>query len=116
MAERTGIALPTVSKLLKLLHEAELISSIRGINGGYRLDKNPEQMSLTEIIAAVDGSPALTECCQPDKSCIHDARCGMRDQWRFINQIIVNALSQFTLADLNKVKDHVKDYLHGSGQ
>lgn len=102
LAERTGIARPTVSKVLKLLNEAEVITSSRGSSGGYRLDKNPEHLNLTEIISAIDGVPALTECCQMDNACIHDAHCALRGHWPFINQVILHALSQFTLADLRR--------------
>jgi FeS assembly SUF system regulator len=102
LAERTGIALPTVSKVLKLLNEAQVISSSRGPSGGYRLIKDPQQINLAEIIAAVDGVPALTECCQIDNGCIHDARCALRSNWQLINRVIINALSQFTLADLKQ--------------
>lgn len=99
-AEGTGIALPTVSKVLKLLNEAEIIYSVRGPNGGYRLTKAPEHINLAEIIAAVDGQPAMTECCQPDHHCIHNSRCALRSNWRMINQVVIHTLSQFTLADL----------------
>jgi FeS assembly SUF system regulator len=102
LAERTGIALPTVSKVLKLLNEAQVITSSRGANGGYRLEKDPEKLNLTEIITAVDGLPALTECCQVENECVHDQRCALRSNWRFINQVIIHALSQFTLADLQR--------------
>lgn len=102
LAERTGIALPTVSKVLKLLNEAHVISSTRGANGGYRLLKQPEQLSVAEVIAAVDGTPALTECCQRDNGCVLDSRCTLRSNWQLINQVIIRVLSQFTLADLNR--------------
>lgn len=100
VAEGTGIALPTVSKVLKLLNEAEVIHSVRGPNGGYLLGKAPEQINLAQIITAVDGPPAMTECCQADHNCIHDGRCALRSNWRLINRMIISTLSQFTLADL----------------
>ena len=100
LAQRTGIALPTVSKVLKLLNEAAVTASSRGANGGYRLVKAPNALSITEVIAAIDGKPALTECCQADARCVHDARCALRSNWRVINHIITKILSQFTLADL----------------
>lgn len=102
VAEKTGIALPTVSKVLKLLNEAAVIHSVRGPSGGYRLVKAPVQINLAEIIAAVDGKPALTECCQPDHGCVHDSHCALRHNWRLINQVVIQVLSQFTLADLTQ--------------
>ena len=102
LSARTGIAAPTVSKVLKLLNEAQLINSSRGSNGGYRLGKDPQEINLADIIAAVDGSPALTECCQIQNGCIHDAHCALRGNWQFINQLITDVLSQFSLADLKQ--------------
>ncbi len=102
LAERTGIALPTVSKVLKLLNDAELITSSRGVNGGYCMTKDPGELNVAEVIAAVDGMPALTECCHAKNNCIHDTRCALRSNWQLINRVIIEALSQFTLADLQK--------------
>lgn len=102
LAERTGIALPTVSKVLKLLNDAEVITSTRGVNGGYRMTKDPGELNVAEVIAAVDGMPALTECCQANNNCIHDTRCALRSNWQLINRVIIEALSQFTLADLQR--------------
>ncbi len=100
LAERTGIVLPTVSKILKLLNDSQIIQSSRGSNGGYLLAKEAGQLNLAEIIGAVDGKPALTECCQIENNCIHDMHCNLRSHWQFINKIINQVLSQFTLADL----------------
>lgn len=100
LAERTGIAPPTVSKVLKLLNEARVLTSSRGTNGGYRMIRNPDQLNIAEIIAAVDGLPALTECCQIERRCIHDASCALRGHWQLINRIVIQTLSRFTLADL----------------
>lgn len=102
LAERTHLALPTVSKVLKLLHDGQVITSTRGASGGYRLAKDPALLNLAEVIAAIDGLPALTECCQPVNHCVHDARCSLRSNWPLINRVIINALKQFTLADLHK--------------
>ncbi len=102
LAERTTLSVPTVSKVLKLLNEAKLVTSVRGVNGGYRLVKEPEQMNLVEVISAVDGVPALTECCLPKNQCVHDSHCQMRSQWQLINRVIIQVLSQFSMADLKK--------------
>lgn len=107
LAERTGIALPTVSKVLKLLNDAQVVISTRGPSGGYRLAKTPKQINLVDIIAAVDGAPALMECCQASSGCIHDQRCAMRSHWQFINRVVVEALSRFTLSDLQPGDAHV---------
>lgn len=108
LAERTGLATPTVSKVLKLLNEAQVVVSTRGVSGGYKLAKNPDQINLVDIIKAIDGAPALMECCEPNSQCIHDHHCQMRNHWQFINRVVVKALSQFTLLDLQHGEVNVR--------
>jgi FeS assembly SUF system regulator len=62
LAESTHIELPTASKVLKLLAKAGLVQSFRGINGGYSMDKAAGSISVAEIIAAIEGPIAMTEC------------------------------------------------------
>lgn len=107
VAKKVHISLPTVSKLLKLLVGAELISSVRGPKGGYRLARPPKQISLAEVITALDGQPALTECNQSDTMCMQSPFCALRDNWRIINKVIMNSLHSFTLADMmNSLHQH----------
>lgn len=108
LAERTSIALPTVSKVLKLLNEAQVVISTRGVSGGYKLAKTPEQVNLVDIIAAVDGAPALMECCQTHNGCARGNHCNMRGHWQFINRVVIEALSRFTLSDLQQENAHVR--------
>jgi FeS assembly SUF system regulator len=102
IAEATGINLPTVSKLLKLLNEEKLLCSTRGTHGGYRLARLPDQISVASVITAVDGRPALTECSQGEGRCVHDQVCALRGNWRFINQIIFDVLDRLTLQDMQQ--------------
>ena len=57
IAEETRLELPTVSKLLKLLGHAALVESFRGVNGGYRLARRAADISLAEIVVALEGPP-----------------------------------------------------------
>ena len=100
MAEKVQIAAPTVSKISKLLSEAHLVSSVRGSNGGYRIARPPQAISLLEVITAVDGVPSMTECSKHTSICVQDACCAVKHNWRLINQVILNALQSVTLADM----------------
>jgi FeS assembly SUF system regulator len=102
LAQKSGIAFPTVSKILKLLQEGGVLVSTRGANGGYRLLKDPTKLSLAEILDAVEGKPSLTECCDASNTCIHDSLCALRENWQIINKVIIHVLSQFSLADFQK--------------
>lgn len=100
LAKHSQLSLPTVSKILKLLNEAQLVSSVRGVKGGYCMTKPIHNISLVDVITAVDGDIALTECCQVNKQCIHHQHCQNRPRWQLINQALQQVLKQYTLADL----------------
>jgi FeS assembly SUF system regulator len=61
LATRTHVAAPTVSKLLKQLTRGGLIASLRGAQGGYRLARPAESITVADVIAAIDGPIALTQ-------------------------------------------------------
>jgi len=100
LAEKTGIAEPTVSKLLKKLTEAELLHSERGSRGGYRLAKLAEKINLANIITAIDGKPAITECSKQHYDCLQEPICMLRGNWQYINHIIFTVLSNISLQDM----------------
>ena len=100
MAAVTGIALPTVSKILKMLVNAKILISTRGSKGGYMLASEPEQITVAAVISALEGPIALTECSISKQACEQASGCGIRANWHLINQTIHNALESVTLADL----------------
>jgi FeS assembly SUF system regulator len=93
------LPLPTVSKLLKALSRAELLVSHRGANGGYRLARAPEQISVAQIIAAIEGPVALTEC-SSDDACSREPICPVRSNWMRINQVVYDALAALMLSEM----------------
>jgi FeS assembly SUF system regulator len=100
IATVTGIALPTVSKILKLLVNADVLLSTRGAKGGYVLSKLPEQINVAMVINALEGPIALTECSISHQGCEQASGCDILGSWGLINQTIHNALESVTLADL----------------
>lgn len=101
ISQALSINVPTVSKVLKLLCEAELLHSSRGINGGYQLNRPAPQIFLIEILSAIDGEPALTECSQEHNLCQQDKTCKVKRNWQAINQALMHILQNITLADLH---------------
>ena len=101
LAEATGVPLPTVSKLLKKLTNGGLMQSQRGASGGYSLSRAPEEISVAEIIAAVEGPIALTACVDgsPDQ-CGVETICAMRGNWDRVNRAVRGALEEVSLADM----------------
>ena len=100
VAEATGIAPPTVSKLLKLLARAGLVSSTRGANGGYRLALAPQNITAADVIDALEGPVSITECSSSAGDCEHEGVCSVGGAWQRINVAIRRALQDVTLNDL----------------
>jgi FeS assembly SUF system regulator len=100
IASTTGIALPTVSKILKLLVNANVLISTRGAKGGYVLARMPEEISVATVISALEGPIALTECSISQQNCGQASGCNIGGNWSLINRTIHNALDSVTLADL----------------
>ena len=98
----THINQPTVSKILKMLAKAKLLISHRGINGGYQLAKFPENISISEVVIAIEGMEGLTECSMNHSNCNIQNVCHIRSNWRHISDIIQQMLQNITLADLAK--------------
>ena len=100
ISEETGIAQPTVSKILKLLIKAKVLTSIRGAKGGYLLARSPERITVATIISALEGPIALTECTASHEICGQASGCDIQGNWGLINQKIFNMLESVTLADM----------------
>ncbi|HET8690914.1 MAG TPA: SUF system Fe-S cluster assembly regulator [Steroidobacteraceae bacterium] len=100
IAERTRIGLPTVSKLLKSLQHAGLVRSVRGARGGYQLARPAAAISAAEIIDAVEGPVALTECAGHSRSCGIEATCLVGHGWQRISRAIRGALAGVSLEEL----------------
>jgi len=102
IAEATGISLPTVSKILKILVKSGVLNSVRGARGGYRLARAPEKISVAEVICALEGPIAVTECSISDHNCEQSPKCSIRGNWTVINTAIQSALESVSVADLTQ--------------
>jgi FeS assembly SUF system regulator len=102
LAERARLEAPTVSKLLKQLAQAGLVESFRGVNGGYRLAREPARISIADIVIAMEGPIGMTECSAQVGLCDHETHCGVRVNWQRINDAIAGALAGVSLADMLK--------------
>jgi len=100
LAEGARLELPTVSKVLKPLAHAGLVTSFRGASGGYRLARPATQISLIEIVEAIEGKLGLTECSGEHSNCELEPHCGTRGHWHRVNEVIAGALRGVSLADM----------------
>lgn len=100
LAEQTHIAMPTVSKLLKQLHRAGLVTSTRGLHGGYQLSRPASQISAADILGALEGPIALTECSAGHGHCGIEESCRVGRAWQRLNVAIRRSLHEISLAQL----------------
>ncbi len=104
VANATEIGLPTVSKLLKSLARAGLVTSTRGATGGYELARDPQEISAADVIDALEGPVAITECSSADSHCHFEHVCNVGGAWQRINVAIRHALDDISLVDLTRAK------------
>ena len=102
LSNKTGLTLYTVQKLLKLLVvKSNLISAKRGSQGGYTLNKQSNEISIVEIIEALDGPISLTACVDSsDSHCEASNVCFLGGKWNRVNEIIRESLNNISLNDL----------------
>ena len=101
LAERIHVEVPTASKVLKLLAGNGLLLSYRGANGGYRIRHAAAGVSVAEVIAAIEGPIAMTECSVEEGLCSQEDQCGLRSNWQRISQAVAQALRDVSLAEMS---------------
>jgi len=101
LASETSLPQPMVAKILKLLARAGILESHRGVNGGYCLARSPEELSVAEVINALEGQIAITECTDDTPGlCSQETVCSVRSNWNRINLAIQDALDRISLAEM----------------
>jgi len=100
LSDELGLPLPTVSKLLKRLLQAGLLTSMRGAGGGYSLAHAPHAVSVADVVSAIEGPVALTECSLGKGSCSLENNCATRANWQLISRAVRVALEAVSLADM----------------
>jgi len=109
VADATHLGPPTVSKLLKALVHSGLVVSSRGVQGGYALARPATAISAAEILDALEGPVAITECSSSHSVCDLESYCRVGSAWQRINASIRKALEGVTLADLQRRRDPLPD-------
>ena len=99
---RSGIPFPMVSKILKLLVRGGILSSQRGPKGGYALTKRADQISVADVVTALEGPLSITECIEHPGDCRQEPTCGVRGNWAVINTVVQEALSRVSLVAMTR--------------
>ena len=104
MADAYGLPLPLLSKILQKLARGGMLQSVAGTNGGYRLTRDPKNISAMEVIRAIDGPIVLTSCftehAGQHKNCNTSAMCTVREPLRRVHEAMLGLLEKFTIAEL----------------
>jgi FeS assembly SUF system regulator len=112
LADRVHLEVPTVSKVLKLLARADLLQSYRGANGGYRVNRPATRISVAEVIAAIEGPIAMTECSVEPGLCHQEDSCNLRSNWQRISVAVSRALEEVSLAEMSAPLRKASGMLH----
>ncbi len=100
MARQTFLTASTVSKLLKLLYGARLVTAKQGALGGYQLKNIPDRITVVDIITAIDGRLGLTVCATEEGFCAHAQTCRLRRHWQWMSDAVFQVLNRVTLSML----------------
>lgn len=97
----TGLPVPTAAKILRILAKSPFLSSQRGAHGGYQITRAPKDISIAQIVRAMEGPIAVTSCVdESELDCSVQKSCPMRGGWEKINRALNTALEEVTLADM----------------
>ena len=102
LAAETGVPLPTAQKVMGKLAAAGLLTSVRGIGGGFTLARDISDISLADIVEAVEGPIAMTQCAGSDEAsdCALDAHCRVKPHMGIVGARVRGALHAVTLQEL----------------
>lgn len=112
----TGLTEATIRKVMRFLVAAKLVIAHRGTKGGYQLALPPSRISVADVVSAIEGPVAITECASDDNNCEISARCSLASHWPGINQLVVQLFRQISLQDIREtnIDGQMKDQLLAS--
>lgn len=105
VADSCGIPLPLLSKLLQKLAKTGFLISEYGTNGGYRLARDPQRISVLQVIRAVDGPVGLANCFIESAYCGHSGRCTVQRPLKRIHEGILSVLDSISIQDMLQDSD-----------
>jgi Rrf2 family protein len=100
IAKREAISEKYLSNLVNPLKSMGLVEATRGVHGGYVLGKEPAEITMKEIIEALEGSLCLVDCVERPAICNRVAFCITRDLWSEATEGMTRVLGKYTLADM----------------
>lgn len=100
IGERLNISVPFLTKIFQKLTQAGLMQSLRGPSGGVMFARSPEEITLFDVIVAIDGPDLFTECVLGLPGCGEAAPCPLHDRWKEVRNPIRDLFASTTLAEM----------------
>lgn len=110
IAEECSLSPSFVGKILKILTKFDLLSSKRGSQGGYVLNCEPENITILQIVSAIEGPMMISQCVEDKHQCMRSKQCELMPFWYMINQILNREFANVTLKALIERSYNDKDY------
>jgi Rrf2 family protein len=101
IAKHEGISLKYLEAIFAALKRQKLVQSFKGRSGGYKLRKHPDEITVLEVVEALEGGITPVDCVEDKKECIFDpAKCSVVKLWSELNHVIKKYLESKSLADI----------------
>jgi Rrf2 family cysteine metabolism transcriptional repressor len=112
IAQRQGISVKYLERVIAVLKNAGIVKSSRGSLGGYMLAKAPDQIKVIDCFRCLEGPVSLVDCVYDKASCNRFADCMVKGLWKQVNDAIEDVLQSITLQDLveNTKKEGISNY------
>ncbi len=112
IAKNQDLSKKYLETLLNTLKNNGMVKSVRGKGGGYRLNADPEQITVRDIYVAIEGPHAVVECIGGEEMCMRSDICATQELWSEITVALLDILEQHTLADLVRRTDEKQRHFH----
>jgi Rrf2 family protein len=99
IARHCDLPEPFLAQILRLLVRAGLVTSKKGVGGGFAMTRPPEKVNFLEVLEALEGPVAVNRCQSPVESCAHEGQCSMEHVWARAQEALLAVLRESTLAD-----------------
>jgi Rrf2 family protein len=110
-----GIPRSFLAKILQKLAKAGLVTSVRGIKGGFQLARKPEEITILDVIRGVQGPAALNICVLDSKSCFRSSFCSVHPVWVELQDVIEKKLMRYTMKRLLQEEQKIRNRDRGKG-
>jgi len=102
ISKKLEIPMPFLGKTLQLLVQSKILSSQKGPKGGFRLEKNPDEIALFHVVDVIDGTDFLTSCVLGFPECSSKNPCPVHSEWGLLRDRAYQMLAKKTIADISR--------------